>query len=92
MKITISERVLSKLNTKHGGVTADEIRQCFANRSGNYKIDSREEHMTNPLTRWFIAETDYGRKLKICFVPYQDRLEIKTAYEPNPEEIALYGE
>jgi hypothetical protein len=91
MKIDISDRVLEKLNTKHGGVTLDELRQCFANRNGEYAIDDREDHLTNPLTRWFIAETNFGRKLKICFIPLPDRVELKTAYEPSAGEIALYG-
>jgi hypothetical protein len=91
MKIMISDRVREKLNTKHSGVTLNELRQCFANRTGEYAIDDREDHLTQPLTRWFIAETNFGRKLKTCFIPYPDRVELKTAYEPNAGEIALYG-
>lgn len=92
MEINISDLVQEKLNIKHGGVTPDELRQCFANRTGKYAIDGREDHLTNPVTRWFMAETNFGRLLKICFIPYPDRVEIKTAYEPNAVEIALYGE
>lgn len=92
MNILVSKRVQEKLNTKHGGITPQEIRECFANRSGNYRIDSREEHLTNPLTRWFIAETNRGRKLKICFIPFPDHLAIKTAFEPNEKDIAAYGD
>jgi hypothetical protein len=84
--------VIEKFKTKHGGVTPDEIRQCFANRSGVFLVDSRENHMTNPLTRWFISQTNHGRKLKICFIPFNDRVTIKTVYEPNQAEIKLYGE
>lgn len=91
MKIYVSERVQEKLNTKHG-VTPDEIRQCFANRSGKTLIDKREDHLTDPLTRWFIAETNVGRKLKICFIPYTDQLVIKSAFEPNAKELAIFGE
>jgi acyl-CoA synthetase (AMP-forming)/AMP-acid ligase II len=29
MEFTISDRVQEKLNIKHGGVTPDELRQCF---------------------------------------------------------------
>ena len=92
MEIFISERVQQKLNDRHGGVTQDEIRECFANRSSVYMIDGREDHLTNPVTRWFIAETNCGRKLKICFMPFPDQIVIKTAYEPNATEIAMYGE
>lgn len=68
MEIYISKAVQEKLDTKHGGVTMDEIRQTFANIDGKFLIDSRAEHLTNPLTRWFIAETNYGRELKIAFM------------------------
>ena len=92
MKIFVSERVQVKLNEKHGGITQDEIRECFANRTGEYLLDGREDHLTNPVTRWFIAETDRGRRLKICFIPYPEHIVIKTAFEPNATEIAMYGE
>ncbi|NLC34895.1 MAG: hypothetical protein GX772_00330 [Alcaligenaceae bacterium] len=42
-----------------------------------------------------LSETDYGLRLKICFVPYATGLDIKTAYTPNDEEIRIhkkYGE
>jgi hypothetical protein len=40
---------------------------------------------------WFVAETDYGRKLKIVFIQRSDgRIDIKTAYEANPTEIEIY--
>ncbi len=92
MKIQLSKSVRSKLSDKHGGVTEDEIRQCFANRNGQILIDSRAEHLTNPVTRWFIAETDRGRLLKIAYMPFADgSITIKTAYEPNETEFNTYG-
>ena len=63
---------------------------CFENRYGGLLEDTREEHATMPLTRWFIAETNESRCLKICFIPYETELHIKSAYEPNPEEIRIY--
>ena len=92
MKIYVSDRVQEKLNTKHGGVSQNEIRECFANRTGRVLIDGREDHLTNPVTRWFIAETNRGRKLKICYIPYPDQRVIKSAFEPNAEELSIYGE
>lgn len=91
MKIVMSPEVQKKLDTKHNGVTADDVFQCFANRSDVELIDGRAEHLTNPVTRWFIAETDFGKVLKICFMQYQDRIVIKTAYKPNQEEIRIYA-
>jgi hypothetical protein len=64
MAIILSPTVQAKLNVKHDGVTADEIRQCFANLEGTPMIDHRARHLTNPVTRWFIAETDYGRQIE----------------------------
>jgi len=91
MAIKLSPSVQQKLNDKHGGVSADEIRQCFANLDKPPKIDSRARHLTNPVTRWFIAETDYGRLIKICYMPYPNGdYVIKTAYEPNADEIAAF--
>ena len=79
-----------KLTQKHR-VSEEEIIQCFANRMGRYLIDTREEHRTTPPTRWFIAETDVGRRLKVVFVPLPDGIEIKTAYEPNQVETKMYA-
>lgn len=43
-----------------------------------------------PPTRWFISETDYGRKLKIVFMNTDQGVVIRTAYDPNPEEMRIY--
>lgn len=90
MKIILSHRVKEKLADKHGGVSIEEIRECFANRGGEFLADARPDHLTNPITRWFIAETNSGRLLKVCFVQMQDTTTIKTAYKPNDAEISLY--
>ncbi len=92
LKIVLSSRVREKLADKHGGVTVDEIRQCFANMEKDPMIDGRAENLTNPVTRWFIAETDRGRLLKICYMPYPNKeYFIKTAYEPNAVEVAIFN-
>jgi hypothetical protein len=92
MEIFISHSVKAKLDDKHGGVNEQEIRQCFANLDGPILTDSRARHLTNPVTRWFIAETDYGRLLKIAYMPFPDMFAIKTAYEPNEDEQRIYRE
>lgn len=92
MKIKISSKVKEKLLLKHGGVTLQEIQECFANIDGKILIDTREEHFTNPLTRWFIAETNKGRELKICYVPHSDEFHIKSAYEPDDDDRDAYNE
>lgn len=92
MEIFISKRVQEKLDGKHGGVTMVEIRQCFANIDGRILNDVRANHLTNPITQWFIAETDYGRELKIAFLERHGNIHIKTAYAPNEDERRAYAE
>lgn len=91
MAIKISSKVREKLTNKHR-VNEDEITQCFANRTHSFCIDIRAEHLTNPITRWFIAETDVGRKLKIAFMPLQGDTHIRSAYPPNAEELEYYSD
>lgn len=91
MKLSISAAVREKLANKTPPVTESEIVQCFANRIGNDLIDTRADNLTNPLTRWFIAETDYGRKLKVAYMPTTQGIIIKSAYDPNEVEIRIFN-
>jgi len=79
-----------KLAKKTPPVSKEEIEQCFLNRTGAYLLDEREEHASDPPTRWFISETDFGRELKIVFIPKGNDVIIRTAYDPNPEERRIY--
>jgi|SRR5580658_8705992 uncharacterized DUF497 family protein len=92
-RITVSSKVAAKLHEKHG-VTADEVRQCFANRDGGLLEDDREEHRTDPPTQWFIGQTNKRLKLKVIFIQRQTdsgpRIDIRTAYPPNDREIRIY--
>ena len=91
MALIISKQIQQKLQQKHG-VSRDEIEQCFASRERGFLIDTREEHKTDPPSMWFVAETDYGRKLKIVFMQHVDSKDIyiKTAYLANAEEKRIY--
>lgn len=91
MALVLSQKIRAKLSAKVPPVSENDIKECFANRTGRYLIDNRADNATNPPTNWFIAETDYGRWLKICFVrmPNTD-VHIKTAYVPNAEEVRIY--
>ena len=90
LNLTISSAVSIKLKTKHN-VDRSEIEECFLNRLRGLLEDTREQHKTNPATMWFIAETDQGRKLKIVFIEHPNgTYEIKTAYEPNKNEVDIY--
>jgi hypothetical protein len=90
MALVLSRRVREKLASKTPPVSEDEILQCFANRSGRYLLDHREQNQTDPPTRWFLAETDYGRVLKVVFIQKDQLVVIKTAYDPNGIERDIY--
>ncbi|HET7268315.1 MAG TPA: DUF4258 domain-containing protein [Oleiagrimonas sp.] len=89
MQLNISARVRRKLTDKHG-VSRKEIVECIENRNGKDLFDTRAAHVTDPATRWFLAYTNHCRLLKVVFVPTRHGVEIKTAYEPNAEEIRIY--
>lgn len=90
MALVISPQIAEKLAKKHS-VSQEEVAQCFANRTGRYLLETRARHATNPATMWFIAETDYGRKLKIAFVPENGNIYIRTAFVPDATELGIYA-
>ena len=87
-KIVISETIRAKLASVHD-VGVPEVHQCFANRTGKLLADLREDHATDPPTRWFIAPTNKGRLLKVCYAPRGDYF-VRTCYAPNEVELAIY--
>ena len=60
------------------------------NRIGGFLEDMRLDHKTEPPTLWFIAETNAGRLLKVVFMELDNQYELKTAYEPNKDEVKIY--
>lgn len=91
MALNISPATSDKLLQKHQ-VDAKEVEECFYNKVAGELTDDREQHRTDPPTRWFIAETNKGRLLKVCYVQIGDVIHIKTAYEPNDTEIYIYSQ
>lgn len=90
LNISISPHIAIKIANKHK-VVREEIEECFLNQSKQILTELRPEHKTNPPTFWFIANTDYGRQLKIVFIMRQHEvIEIKTAYEPSLNEVKIY--
>ncbi len=77
MGLVISDKIREKLSKKVPPVNEEEIRQCFANQDRSPVIDLREEHRTNPFTRWFVAETDYGRNVRPRFEGYSCQVCIR---------------
>lgn len=93
MKLIISSNVRKKLADQDHQVTEDEIRQAFANRVEIMVKDTRARHRTNPSTLWFVAETDFGRKLKVMLIPHANGdVEIKSAYSATVEVQGIYND
>ncbi|WGE61647.1 ADP-ribosyl-(dinitrogen reductase) hydrolase [Actinobacillus equuli] len=89
--LIISHQIYLKLIQKHGLSDPEtEILEAFSNINGRFLIDTREEHLSEPPTEWFIAETNRGIKLKICFIRKNNDIYIRTAYHPSAEEIRIY--
>ena len=90
IRIDCTAAMLEKLQLKHQ-VSLEEVKQCFLNRDGGLLEDEREDHKATPLTERFIAETDQGRKLKVCFVQVGVVITLKTAFVPNDAEVRIYN-
>jgi len=92
LEFHFSNQILQKLDEKHG-VTIEEVYEAFDNSDGRTLIDTREKHKSNPSTEWFISQTRKGRSLKICYVfdPDTNTIFVKTAYEPNQEEVRIFN-
>ena len=89
MALVISQKISEKLATKHN-VSPDEVAQCFANREGQFLLDPREEHRSDPPTLWFIAETNFGRKLKVVFIHKEGNNYLRSAFPPDENELRIY--
>lgn len=91
--IVIVPEIRHKLETKHQ-VREIEVHQCFLNRDGPYIEDTEEEHETESgyPTEWFIAETDKGRLLKVCFVCENGNVYVKSAFDANQKSLDIYEE
>jgi len=87
--LVVSAAIETKLHKKHQ-VSIKEVEQCFYNRDGKLLYDTRAKTKTIPPTLWFIALTNKNRKLKIVYIQKGLQLILKTAYEPNDVELALY--
>ncbi|MDC9580162.1 hypothetical protein PSI15_01000 [Xenorhabdus sp. PR6a] len=92
MKLLISSKIRQKLSDKTPPVNEEDILQCFSNRVGRFLEDTREDNRSNPPTKWFISETDYGMTLKVVFIFHPDKgIAIRTAYVPDSEELRIYN-
>ncbi len=85
----VSSGVLVKLKDKHK-ISLREVEQCFENKCGMYVVDDREDNQTDPATLTFIAPTNQGRLLKVAFIFINGNVHIKTAFDPDEQDIAFY--
>lgn len=90
MKIYVSKSVEKKLLEKHN-VTIKEVTECLVNQDRRALKDSREKHDTNPPTLWIIAETNHLRDLKVIFMVKDGSVIVKSAFEPNQNEVRVYN-
>jgi len=89
--LEIHPNIVEKLRNKHQ-ISVEEVHECFANVSRGFLIDTREHNQTDPVTHWFIEETDRGRDLLIVFMHFNkgNRFVLKTAFVPTKERKKLY--
>lgn len=88
--LVLSYAIRMKLAGKTPPVSENDILECFANRERTPIRDTRERHDTDPPTMWFIAENDYGRRLKVCYIEKDGHFIIKSAFVPNETEERVY--
>lgn len=74
----------------HGSVTEREVRECFMAWDGRFCYDMKEEHRTDPPTRWFVCESHIGRLLKIMYVEDEEHVYLKSAYLATGEVKRIF--
>ena len=88
--LKISDGVAKKIKDKHQ-VDRREVEQCLVNRVGRLLEDKRAQHKTNPPTLWFLAKTNKGRVLKVVYIQTGMVIDLRSAFEPNAAELALFS-
>ena len=89
MAVIISPNIAAKLSAKHD-VGPKDVHECLANRCSPEIEETRGLHATDPPTMWFIARNNKRRILKVVLVHRHGHVFIKTAYEPNEDELNLF--
>lgn len=87
--LIITIEIQQKLKEKHN-VNPIEVHEAFMNKEGPYLEDTRENHLTDPPTEWFVAQTDRGRLLKVIFVFKDGNIFLKSAYDANEPTLHTY--
>jgi len=88
--LVISAEIKEKLVLKHN-LSREDVEQCFKNRTHSYLQDTLLEHLTEPITEWFISENDSGKLIKIVCIFNNGQIFLKSAFPPNEKEISIYN-
>lgn len=91
IEFVFSPKITKKLKEKHN-VTTQEVEQCFFNSGSDAIEDKRAKNSSSHPTLCFIAQTNAGRELKVCFVFVPpNKVFIKTGYDPSEVEQAIFS-
>lgn len=93
MAIIIAPAIAAKIgNPDHGGITENEVHECFENHDGRLCWDNRPQHLDRQgrPSPWFVAETNQRRLLKIMFVREDEDVHLKSAYPATATVHDLY--
>lgn len=89
--LIISPKIKDKIaRDDHGGVTEREVRECFMVWDHSFCFDQKEEHLTDPPTKWFVAESHVGRLLKIMYVDDGENVYLKSAYPATSDVKRIF--
>lgn len=91
MKLVATDAVKEKIWTEHE-VYFQEAEEAFENSEGPWFEDDRAKNQTRPKTIWTLAFTDLGRLIKIVVIkrPTDAVAVLRTAYEPDEDEVKIY--
>jgi len=91
MRLVATEAVKAKLWDERE-LDFGEVLEAWESCSGPWLIDDRERNRTQPPTVWELAWTDLGRLLKLVVIPHRKKgiAVLRTAFEPDEDEVKLY--
>jgi hypothetical protein len=89
MLIDASPAVREKIRDLHD-VEWTEVEEAFFTSAPPYPFDKRPRHKTKPPTQYFIAETFDERLLKVCFTVKDDTIWVKSAFDPEEDDVIRF--
>ena len=91
MRLVATDAVKSKLWDERD-LSFEEVLEAWESCSGPWFIDDRARNRSNPPTVWALPCTDLGRLLKLVVIPHREKgiSVLRTAFEPDEDEVKLY--